>query len=78
MIEIELRFYSTLREKLPPEARGQTTLQLAAGATLADLAAHFDLPPTVIYSINDDHAEDLTIPLQSGDLVRVFSAVGGG
>ncbi len=78
MIQIELRLYSTLREKLPLEARGKTTLELAPEATLADLAAQFELPPTVIFSVNDEHEVNLARRLQSGDLVRVFSAVGGG
>lgn len=78
MPEIELKLYSTLRERLPTAARGQTTLQLAEGATLADLARQFDLPATAIYSVNDEHETNLGRRLAPGDLVRVFSAVGGG
>ncbi|TAK13496.1 MAG: MoaD/ThiS family protein [Anaerolineae bacterium] len=75
---ITLKLYSTLREKLPPEARGQATLDLHDGATLDDLLAHLDLPKRVVISVNDEHEPDLTRRLNSGDLVRIFSAVGGG
>jgi len=36
-LEVHLQLYSILREKLPPEAKGRTILQLDEGAALTDL-----------------------------------------
>ncbi|MBI3158199.1 MAG: MoaD/ThiS family protein [Chloroflexi bacterium] len=77
-MQIHLKLYSTLREVLPPEAKGQATLDLHDGATLDDLLAQLGLPKRVVISVNDEHEPDLARRLSPGDRVRVFSAVGGG
>ena len=77
-ITINIKLYSILREKLPPEANGQAVLTMPLGATLADLLDSLGITRRVVVSVNAGHEPDLTRQLQAGDQVQVFSSVGGG
>jgi molybdopterin converting factor small subunit len=77
-LAVQVQLYSILREKLPAEARGHTTLQLEAGATLADIVKLLDIRRRVVISVNGAHERDLSRPVQDGDEVKIFSAVSGG
>jgi len=77
-LEIHLQLYSILREKLPPEANGQTMLQIDEGTTLADILEELDIKRRVVMSVNGDHEPDHSCRLQGGDEVKIFSAVSGG
>jgi thiamine biosynthesis protein ThiS len=77
-MQIHLHLFSILREKLPREARGETTLDLADGETVADLLAKLDIQRNVVVSVNDVHEPDKTRILSDGDDVKIFSSVGGG
>jgi thiamine biosynthesis protein ThiS len=78
MLEIHLQLYSILREKLPPEAKGQAVLQLKDGASLQDLLDKLDITRKVVISVNDEHESDVSHQLQDGDKIRIFSSVSGG
>jgi len=75
---VRLQLYSILREKLPPEAKGQSTLDLEDGATIADIIEMLDIRRNIVISVNDVHEPDISRALRDGDSVRMFSSVGGG
>jgi sulfur carrier protein ThiS len=77
-VTIHLQLYSILREKLPPEARGRADLAFPDGATLADLLHQFEISRNIVISVNDTHEPDRSRRLADDDLIRIFSAVGGG
>lgn len=77
-MEIHIKLYSILREKLPPEAKGQVMLQLKDGASLQDLLDELDITRKVVISLNDDHESDMSRKLQDGDQVKIFSSISGG
>jgi len=77
-LEVHLQLYSILREKLPPESKGQAMLQLEVGALLSDLLKELDITRRVVISVNDAHETDMSRQLQDGDKVKIFSSVSGG
>ena len=77
-MHIHLQLFSILREKLPREARGETTLDLADGATVGDLLVRLDIRHNVVLSVNDIHEPDKSRLLADGDDIKIFSSVGGG
>ena len=77
-MEVHLQLYSILRDKLPPEAKGITTLQLEEGATLSTILDDLDITRRVVISVNGDHETDLNRRLIDGDEVKIFSSVSGG
>jgi len=77
-IKIHLQLYSILREKLPPEAKGQAVLHLNDGSSLQDLLDELEITRKVVISVNDDHESELSRRLQDGDQVKIFSSISGG
>lgn len=77
-MRITVRLYSTLREKLPPEKHGVTTLNLPSTSTLADLINLLGIDIKVICSINGQVAPELSTLLHEGDEVRIFRPSAGG
>ena len=77
-MEVHVRLYSILREKLPSEARGRATLQLEAGSTLEDIIELFEIKRRVVIGVNGAYEREHSRPLQDGDEVTIFSAVSGG
>ena len=72
---IHLQLYSILREKLPPEANGKAVLQLKDGARLQDLLDDLDITRRVVVSVNENHEADMSLRLQEGDRVKIFSSI---
>lgn len=77
-MRVHLQLFSILRDKLPREAQGITTLDLPDGATIADVLAMLEITRNVVISINDVHEPDKSRQLQNGDEIKMFSSVGGG
>ena len=77
-MEIHVKLYSILREKLPPEARGQTVLQLEDGATLSDILEEFGISRRVVIGVNGEHEPDSSRQLLDYDDIKIFSSVSGG
>jgi molybdopterin converting factor small subunit len=77
-LEIHLQLYSILREKLPPESKGQAMLHLEVGALLSDLLVELGITRRVVISVNDVHETDMSRRLRDGDKVKIFSSVSGG
>ena len=78
MPEIYLQLYSVLREKLPPEAKGNAVLQMVEGATIADLLGELGISRRVVISVNGEHQSDRSLRLLDGDEVKIFSSISGG
>ena len=77
-MKIHVQLYSILREKLPPEANGKAVLQLKDGASLQDLLDDLDITRRVVVSVNENHEADMSLRLQEGDRVKIFSSISGG
>ena len=75
---IHVQLYSILREKLPPEAKGQAVLQMDDGANLQDLLDELDITRKVTVSVNDAHESEMSRRLKDGDRVKMFSSISGG
>jgi len=67
-----------LREKLPREAKGKTTLELAPGARVQDLLNHFDIQRLVGVAVNEEVEVAPDHPLKAGDQVEIFRIAAGG
>ena len=77
-LEVNVQIYSILREKLPAEARGRTTLHLETETTLTDIIELFEIKRSVVIGVNGAYERDHSHPLRDGDEVKIFSAVSGG
>ncbi|MGB9640663.1 MAG: MoaD/ThiS family protein [Anaerolineales bacterium] len=77
-MQVTVRLYSTLREKLPPEKRGVATLDLPPASTLKDLLTVLGIDIKVVCSINGQVEQELSVGLQEGDEVRIFRPSAGG
>ena len=77
-MEIHLQLFSILRDKLPPELKGLTVLQLIEGSTLKDLLTELDINRRVAISVNDLQERNRSRMLKDGDEVKIFTSVGGG
>ncbi|MEE8355811.1 MAG: MoaD/ThiS family protein, partial [Anaerolineales bacterium] len=75
---IHLQLFSILRDKLPPELKGQTIMHLNEGATLKDLLQELKITRKVAISVDDIQETDHTRQLVDGERVKIFSSVGGG
>jgi sulfur carrier protein ThiS len=77
-MKVHLQLYSILRDKLPRQARGETTLDVGDGSTVSDLLRQLDIQRNVVVSINNVHEPDRARVLRDGDDIHIFSSVGGG
>jgi len=77
-VKIQLRLFSILREKLPPDANGRAMMQVSEGATLDDLLDELGIQRRVVISINDVQVSDRSRQLKTGDEVKIFSSISGG
>jgi len=77
-LEIHIQLYSILREKLPPESKGQGVYHLKSGASLQDLLDELDITRKVVISVNNEQEMDTSRQLQNGDKVKLFSSISGG
>jgi len=77
-VKIQLRLFSILREKLPPDANGRAMMQLSEGTTLGDLLDDLGIQRRVVISINDVQVSDRSRQLKTGDEVKIFSSISGG
>ena len=77
-MQIHIRLYGPLRDKLPAKTKGRTTLDLADGATVQDIFERLNLPQTLLVAINNEHESTIETPLHDGDRVAFFTPVSGG
>jgi sulfur carrier protein ThiS len=77
-MQIEIRLHGILRDRLPREAKGQTTLLLADGTTVADLLAALGLHGYLYVAVNDRMIEEHMQRLSDSDRVEIFVPSAGG
>ncbi len=77
-LDIQVELFSILRDKLPAELKGKTSLHLTEGATLEDLLQELDISRKVVISVNEVQVTDHSRKLVDGEKVMIFSSVGGG
>jgi len=75
---IKVVLFGIFREKLPPEARGKTNLELPEGSSLRTVLEHFGLPLHATCAVNGQLEPNRERILQEGDEVQVFRPAGGG
>jgi sulfur carrier protein ThiS len=78
VVHIKVVLHSIYREKLPPEAKGQATIELPSGRTVADALAHLDIPMEAVCAVNGQVERERARPLHEGDQIEVFVRMGGG
>ena len=76
-MEVKLTLHGILRDALPRQAKGKTTLTLSEGATVADVLQQFKLKQTVSAAVGGVQVEPSHI-LQDGDDLQIFRMIGGG
>lgn len=78
MIAVDVQLFSILRHRPDGKVRGQVTLELPDGATVADVLSELDVPDLpIVISVNDQQADSSTA-LHDGDEVEIIPAVAGG
>jgi molybdopterin converting factor small subunit len=78
-MHVDVKLFSRLREHLPPQARGEATIELPPEATVGQLLEHLGVGTRIrLISINGEREEDRSRVLHEGDSVRVFPIVHGG
>jgi sulfur carrier protein ThiS len=77
-MRVSVNLHSYLRDLLPPEARGMTTLELPEGARVKDVVARLHLPDHAIFALNEHLERDRELALKDGDALRFLRAGAGG
>ncbi|MGD8627409.1 MAG: MoaD/ThiS family protein [Anaerolineae bacterium] len=79
MIQIDVRLFSRFRQHLPRQARGQATVELPEGATVAILLRELGIDGRVgLVTINGEPEPDRRRVLHADDEVYIFPFVVGG
>lgn len=76
-MQVSLHLHGILRDHLPSEAKGRTTLSLDDGATIDDLIKQLGIKRRVITALNGEEV-DKTQTLQDGDEISIYTIIGGG
>jgi sulfur carrier protein ThiS len=76
-MEIQVTLHGIMRDYLPREAKGKTTLELPPGATIEAVLAALKIERTINGAVNGEQVE-VTHVLQEGDEVQIFRPIGGG
>ena len=77
-MQVQIHLHGILRDKIPAEKRGRTTLTLPENANVQDVLDHFDLHRIVSIAVNDEIEIHPDHPLSDGDCVELFRVAGGG
>lgn len=78
MIKIHVRLFGILRDLLPPEVKGRTTLTFPGAATVRDVLDHFKVQQVVSFAVNEEIDLDDSFSLKDGDKVEIFRISAGG
>ena len=79
-MKVQVKLMASLRNKLPPEARGSTVLEMGPGATVAEVLAQLGVADPQVHAVmvNDALEPDRQRPLADGDALLVLPPVAGG
>lgn len=76
-MEIKVTLHGILRDYLPREAKGKTTLALPEGATVDDVVRQLEIRQTVTAAVDGAQVETNYV-LKDGDELQMFRIIGGG
>ena len=78
MIHVDIRLHGILRDRLPAEKKGLTSLNLPEQSTVQAVIDHLDLKGVLSIAVNDEIELHAGHPLSDGDRVELFRIAGGG
>lgn len=76
-MEIAVTLHGILRDYLPRQAKGKTTLTLPPGATIEDVVQQLEIKQNVSAAINGMEV-DTGHALQEGEQLDLFRIIAGG
>lgn len=76
-MEIKITLHGILRDYLPRQAKGKTTLTLPAGAAVDDVIQQLKIKQIVTAAVDGVQVETDHV-LQDGDDLQIFRMIGGG
>lgn len=76
-MEVKITLHGILRDYLPRQAKGKTSLTLPEGATIDDVLQQLKIKQTVSAAIDGVQVENSYV-LQHGDDLQMFRMIGGG
>jgi sulfur carrier protein ThiS len=78
MVRVRVRLHGALRDKLPPQSKGQTILDMPDGADVSAVLSQLSLRSHIQVAINGEIVENLETIVNDGDQVEVFRPAAGG
>ena len=78
MIHVQVRLHGALRDKLPPQSKGQTVLDLPEDADVSAVLNQLSLRRHIQVAINEEIVDDLETVLSDGDKLDIFRPAAGG
>ncbi len=77
-MKLTVRLYASLRDHAP-SGQSDLTIEMADGATVADVVARLGIPPEIVRKVFvDGIAQDPDRVLHDGDEVGMFPPIAGG
>ena len=76
-MEINITLHGILRDNLPRQAKGKTTLTLPNSSTVAEAVQQLKITRSVSAAVNGTEV-DLDHVLQNGEELQLFQLIGGG
>lgn len=76
-MEINITLHGILRDNLPRQAKGKTTLTLPDNSTVAEAVRQLNITRSVSAAVNGTEVE-LDHVLQDGEELQLFQLIGGG
>lgn len=77
-MEVHITLHGLLRDYLPRQAKGKTTLSLPDGATIGDVLRQLKIKQTSLSAAIAGVQVEPGHVLQDGDDLQLFRAIGGG
>lgn len=79
-MKVQVKLMASLRNRLPPEARGSAVLETGPGATVQDVLAQLGVADGHVHAVlvNDALEPDRQRRLNDGDALVVLPPVAGG
>ena len=78
LIHVKVTLHSILKEYLPPDADGQTVMDLPEGTTIGDISHQLHLPEAIAAAVNESIERNRGRVLMDGDHVRFLRPGAGG
>ena len=77
-MKIRIELLGILAEHLPKELKGKGVIELGEESTVKDLLEKLGIKRKVTFALNDEHDLDEKQQLKDGDVLLIFTSVGGG